>query len=312
MPAPWTEDPIIQQYKFCNAFRASDRATQHLIRNVIYRDDFSSNAEDVMLRILLFRFFNNVQTAKYLEDEIGEPRAATFDVETYGWAMDQRINGGQSVFGGAFILSGTQVFSKRDKHTNYLALIKHMMETGVTQKAVWAKSFEEVYEMLHSYPLIGNFMAYQIATDINYSEIIDFPENSFTKAGPGAERGIDKCFEDKFNATYEDVIRWMVDHQETECFRLGIDPSHLWIWGNRWPPRDAYMKKSLARPLMCIDVQNLFCETDKYLRVKMPELTSGRTRIKAQFAASKEPICNYYYPPKWHLDCTPAIEQNAP
>jgi alpha-glutamyl/putrescinyl thymine pyrophosphorylase clade 1 len=36
LPQPWTEDEIIQDYKFTNAYRASDRVSQYLIRNVLY------------------------------------------------------------------------------------------------------------------------------------------------------------------------------------------------------------------------------------------------------------------------------------
>src|SRR4051812_26195126 len=35
--APWTNDPILGTYKFTNAYRASDRVSQYLIRSVIYR-----------------------------------------------------------------------------------------------------------------------------------------------------------------------------------------------------------------------------------------------------------------------------------
>ena len=32
-----TDDPILQEYKFTNVYRASDRVSQYLIKNVIYR-----------------------------------------------------------------------------------------------------------------------------------------------------------------------------------------------------------------------------------------------------------------------------------
>ena len=34
-PRPWTNAEILAQYRFTNAYRASDRVSQHLIRNVI-------------------------------------------------------------------------------------------------------------------------------------------------------------------------------------------------------------------------------------------------------------------------------------
>ena len=36
---PWTEDPIIAQYRFTNVYRASDRVSQYLIQNVIYKGE---------------------------------------------------------------------------------------------------------------------------------------------------------------------------------------------------------------------------------------------------------------------------------
>ena len=35
-PPPWTEDPILSKHKFTNAFRAADRVSQYVIRDVIY------------------------------------------------------------------------------------------------------------------------------------------------------------------------------------------------------------------------------------------------------------------------------------
>ena len=39
LPPPWTDDPVMAHYKFTNAYRASDRVSQYLIRRVIYDGD---------------------------------------------------------------------------------------------------------------------------------------------------------------------------------------------------------------------------------------------------------------------------------
>jgi hypothetical protein len=36
-PQPWTTDPILSAHKFTNAFRACDRVSQFLIREVFFR-----------------------------------------------------------------------------------------------------------------------------------------------------------------------------------------------------------------------------------------------------------------------------------
>ena len=55
---PWTIDPVILAHKFTNAYRASDRVSQYLIKNVIYRSDLCDSPDEVVFRILLFKFFN--------------------------------------------------------------------------------------------------------------------------------------------------------------------------------------------------------------------------------------------------------------
>src|SRR5436309_12965426 len=34
-PPPWTADPVLSRHKFTNVYRAADRVSQYLIRNVI-------------------------------------------------------------------------------------------------------------------------------------------------------------------------------------------------------------------------------------------------------------------------------------
>ena len=127
-------------------------------------------------------------------------------------------------------------------------------------------------------------MSYQIAIDLNYSGLIDFSENEFTKAGPGALRGISKVFESLCDYSPTDIIHWMVDHQETAFESLSLPFNGLW-----------------GRPLHAIDCQGLFCETDKYCREAAPELTSTRKHVKARFAVSPEPI-ELFFPPKWGIN----------
>ena len=140
---------------------------------------------------------------------------------------------------------------------------------------------EEGFNIIKSYPLIGNFMAYQLVTDINYSDVVYWKEDEFTVAGPGSLRGIKKCFIDKGKMSNEDIIRYMYEHQDEEFKRLGLEFKRI---GNR--------------PLQLIDCQNLFCELDKYCRQALPNLKSNRTKIKKKYVAKQDKI-NYVYPSKW-------------
>ena len=76
----------------------------------------------------------------------------------------------------------------------------------------------------------------------------------------------------------------MVENQDKEFERLGLDFKSLW-----------------GRKMTAIDCQGMFCETDKYCRVKFPKLISNRVRIKAVYKPIKEKI-EYFYPPKWGIN----------
>lgn len=286
VPPPWTSDPILNTYKFCNAYRVSDRVSQYLIKNVIYDENRSKNEEEVLFRILLFKIFNKIETWEYLESKIGNYiTLSNFDLDVYSNILQEAMDLGYVIYTSAYMSCASKEFGYDKKHQNHLALIDKMVcQDRVINPIVKAKNLEEIFHILASYPLLGKFMAYQLATDINYSEVINFDENSFTIAGPGAERGINKCFIDTQGKSYADVIYWMTENQENEFQRLGLNFQSLW-----------------GRPLKAIDCQNLFCETDKYCREAFPGLKSNRKKIKAKFTPTPQPI-DYFYPPKWCIN----------
>ena len=133
------------------------------------------------------------------------------------------------------------------------------------QKIIRAESLEEVYLFLRNCSFIGNFLAYQYAIDLNYSPVINFDENTFVKAGIWAIRGIKKCFWEKDKKySYEDYIRFTEENFIKYQKRFWYTSFKNLFWRN---------------PTL-IDLQNCFCETDKYLRAKVPSLIVENKRIK--------------------------------
>lgn len=287
-PRPWANDPILNDFKFCNTYRASDRVSQYLIRNVVYNK--LHKEEDTVFRILLFKIFNKIETWQYLEKRLGGVSLSTFNFDLYSRLLQEALNDGLAIYTSAYMSCANKAFGYLRKHQNHLALLEQMLvRDNLARKILQAHSMQEVFELLVSYPLIGNFLAYQLSIDLNYSDALNFSENSFTVAGPGAERGIKKCFEDTGGKSYDYIVKWMQENQEREFERLGIKFQSLW-----------------GRPLQAIDCQGLFCETDKYSRVAFPELKSNRKRIKAKFQPLTT-LIDYFYPPKWGINET--VEQ---
>lgn len=284
-PEPWSDDPILQQYKFCNVFRAADRASQYLIREVCYSGDQYA-FDDLLFQIIAFRNFSKIETWEGLRQLLGQsPTLQDLSSGRFEQALIELKKTGRPMYTNAFILCANDAFGRGEKILNHVELFKYMFfDAGIAQRIFNATTLEEVYMVLHSFPLYGDFMSYQTAIDINYSELINFSENDFTVAGPGALRGLKKIFENLGDFTPEQAIHWMVDRQDIEFSRLGLNFNNLF-----------------GRKIHAIDAQNLFCEVDKYLRVHTPELASTRERIKTKFSPNSTGI-ELFFPPKWGIN----------
>ena len=280
-----TNDPIIQQYKFTNAYRACDRVSQYLIRDVIYTKRL--DLKDTFLRIILFKLFNKIETWKLLEKRFGFIATDNFSVEAFVKFLNAEMNRGRTLYSNAYMMaSGCKEFQVTRKHHAHMLLIEKMLKEDVPQKISDCRAMKDSYQILLSYPLIGSFLAYQYATDLNYSDLTNFLETEFTVPGPGARDGIRKCFFTLGGISETELIKILTDSQEHEFERLGLD-----------------FKTLGGRPLQYIDIQNIFCETDKYCRVAHPDIKglSNRTKIKQVFKINEEPI-KFFFPPKWNID----------
>ena len=286
-PGPWTDDPILQEYKFCNVFRAADRVSQYMIRDVCYHEEPCSD-EDRLFQITAFRTFSKPETWDNIRAFLGrQPTLDDLASGRFTKAIERANQLQGSIYTGAFILCANNAYGQNKKYLNHVELFRHMfLADGLGKKLSAAQSLKEIFELLRGYPLMGNFMSYQTAIDLNYSTLINFDENDFTVAGPGALRGMQKVFEDLGDYEPAETIQWMVAHQDTEFARMKLRPAVLF-----------------GRKLHAIDCQGLFCETDKYCRQAAPELVSGRKRIKARFSETPKPI-NYFFPPKWGINNT--------
>ena len=282
---PWTDDPIIARHKFTNAYRVADRVSQYLIRHVIYKGDQS--VPEVFFRTIFFKLFNKIETWELLKSELGEISWEGYSFDEFDNILANALASKTRIYSAAYIMpSGSSAFGHRLKHRNHLKLLERMMEDEVPHQIADEGSMRQAFEILRSYPMIGDFLAYQFITDLNYSEICDFSEMEFVVPGPGARDGIHKCFTDLGGLSESDIIRLVADRQEYEFERLGLGFRFLW-----------------ERRLQLIDCQNLFCEVSKYARVRHPDVTgvNDRNRIKQVYRPSDKPI-EYWFPPKWGVN----------
>lgn len=283
---PWTDDPILKAYRFTNAYRAADRVSQFLMREVQYRDDRSQAPAEVFFRTMLFKIFNKIETWELIEKRLGPISWQSADLDAIASVLDENICRGVRIYSAAYIMPAPR-FGHVRKHSNHLALIASMMDDGLPGRVAASRGLAEVFGLLKSYSGLGPFLAFQYAIDLNYSTLLEFDEWEFVVAGPGALDGISKCFEDTGRRSPAEVIHWVTEAQDAEFSRRGI--TFPGLFGRRLKP---------------IDCQNLFCEISKYARVAHPEIAgvTGRTRIKQSYRQAARRIPPPFFPPRWRLD----------
>lgn len=298
MEGPWTKDPVIGGYRFTNTYRAADRVSQYLIREVQYGAGRSSDISEIFFRTMLFKLFNRIDTWESLENRLGAISWSDTSLEAIDAALDGQLRKGCRIYSAAYIMPSPP-FGKERKHSNHLALLYRMMSDRLAEKLARAQSFKAAYEHLLDYPGLGPFLAFQYAIDLNYSSILAFDESEFVVPGPGALDGISKCFVDGHRLDPVALINLMVERQDLEFSKRGLPFAGL--FGRRLQP---------------IDCQNIFCEISKYARVTHPDFSgaSGRTRIKQRYqVAPNVKVPEPMFPPRWGLvgDIPPVLPVEA-
>jgi hypothetical protein len=199
--------------------------------------------------------------------------------------LSKAVRGGQKIYSAAYIIPPAPD-SSGHKHRGHLQRVSEMLRGQIYDRLQAAKSMQEAFRVLRAEPMFGNFLAYQLLIDLNYSTLLDFSEMDFVVPGPGATRGIAKCFAEVGTLTASEVIGLVADEQEEGFRSRGLKFRTLW-----------------GRKMQLVDCQNVFCEVDKYARLAHPEirLMDERTRIKQLFEPAGEPI-ELWFPPKWGLN----------
>lgn len=276
---PYTEDPILAQYRFCNVFRELDRVTQWIDRKI--RKPYAGH-ENLWLMLAIARYINWPDTLQTLIDYEGAwPKYARdadeFSPLNLGTALDYISREGRKVYTGAYMIRAEsnpkaewyswtkQQYIARivigrlwEDREMWKAVLEDQPEGGLELRAVW--------EMFQSPRYIGwgPFMAYQVVVDLRHTDYLRHaPDiNSWSALGPGSRRGLNRLAGRPvdYPLSQEQGLEEMILlHQQQDHFRAP------------WVPE-----------IELSDIQNALCETDKYLRVKL-----GEGRPRAQFVQGR-------------------------
>ena len=273
IPPPWTNNPVLSQYRFTNVRREHDKETKWLIKNITSNNRISY--DDKLLNCILFRLYNKHETAELLEipiefSKFRIKRGPCWNPELYRKRFEEarKEDPKRVFFTGAFITGGLKralkwylprdLEKKDSAEMRVMWFMKHLVDTEITKELKRSSTQQEAFKVLASLMGIGEFLAYQMFVDMTYIAEFPFSENEFTVAGPGCKRGIDYLFEDKDGMSYEECLFWMRDNLN-RAFKSTLGKS---IQFNKL----MYDLKSDDRCFNVMSLENCMCELSKYIR----------------------------------------------
>lgn len=257
MGFPWTEDKILQTYKFCNVYRELDKGTIHLIRNVI---DKNIPMIDKVFNIILYRRFNVPYFFGVMLNEPVSPME--FDAYEMEKIFDAVKNKGINLFNDAYILCQRTFesnYRKKDKHVQILLAMQRMSKqmNSIKDYILSSEGLEDAWKYIKQEPLIGGFLSYQICIDISYIDGGYWQNDNFVYVGPGAKGGIDYLFGNK--KTDRDYAFW--------CKEL-FEQQQYFLTGGTWDEVRYNSPYYQSRYLSLSNIQNSLCEFRKYVNLK--------------------------------------------
>jgi hypothetical protein len=245
-PAPWTDDPVLREWRFCNVRREDDRTTiafRETVRDPL-RDD-----PHVLLATIAWRWFNLIETGEVLRPFLMS-RDAWNRVEV-GRLLQERQDRGEQVFTGAFMVNSPQNEPKLPAILNAIDWCYRHLDAEQVARTCTTK--QAMFERIVDVDRQGPFTAYQVVVDLTHTALLERASdfNTFTVAEPGCAKGIGRVFHgdpSRFNygsrRDQAEMLRLMV-----ETLEASRDPE---LWPSDWPP------------FILSDIENSFCEAQKY------------------------------------------------
>lgn len=255
---PWSTDPILNTYRFCNVFREDDVVTQWVKQNV--RDPLRSSPSAIY-GMLVCRLINRVSTLEKLMEhgrvKYGDElhHFTTCDPEAIislgretspfitGAYMIKTPSGIDKPSGVAYIFSNA--------HQSCLKLGEHCLNQPITMQWLHAN--------LVNLPYIGGFLAYELVTDLTHTDVLrDCADlNTWCHMGPGAQRGIRRlCGEEDVSHVVNVPTNPSMLAKLMDVLRCSKDYDYWPPWWPQWTMRE---------------VEHTLCEFDKYERARLEQ-----------------------------------------
>jgi hypothetical protein len=191
-PWPWTEDTILQTYKFTNVFRELDTTTVWMRENLT-NPNLNEPHDKMIYNCALFRMFGTM--------EMCEAIGGWQQVHNPGHLKNiarSRLDNKERVFTGAYIITNQ---GRKDPKEN---IVVDEFVAGIWDNrdelasTCEQKSLERLHKKLRTLSGWGGggFMAYELVSDLRHTNVLNDAKDILTwaNAGPGAKRGLNRVF----------------------------------------------------------------------------------------------------------------------
>jgi len=257
-PWPWTEDKILQEYKFTNVKRANDRTTRWFWKVLDEHKDAPHHV--ILFNCALFRYFGTVEFYGALQTwfDTWSERTQTYVKDTAEYRLAHKMR----VFTGAYVITNQGISAPKqdvvvdhfltpfwDKCPDLVAIARDTRRwKAVAKEMMKLKGFGGT-----------GFMTKEVLQDAIHTPVLSdcIDRDTWCPIGPGARRGLNRVFERPLNETrkFDDMLEELRDLWKMQTLR----------WPLKWEVLELH------------DIQFQLCEFDKYERVLHGE---GRPRSK--------------------------------
>ena len=239
-PVSWTDDAILQKYRFCNVRRMDDKVSRWLLENW-YEPYFDH--PNMLVAAVMARHFNLPDCLS----KLGFP--TKWDPNRIKHTARKIKTSGGKVFSGAYMVRG---MAKREPHWTACKsdqVIDRVCQPIVDNPPVLSSnSMREAVEALLPYWGFSSFMAGQVVADLRWAISGRWEDRMvWAPLGPGSKRGLNRLYGFVAEA-----------HQVEEEFRGMLDDTTEML--------KKKVPAKISSRLEAIDYQNCMCEFDKYSR----------------------------------------------
>ena len=182
-PPPWTDDPILQSYRFTNVRRMDDKVSRWLLDHWYrpFRDH-----PHLLVAAALARFFNQPRTLAEITDLVFAPRVEWTKIKRR--VVRLRDGGGGPIFNAAYMVRGN------DGPDKITSVVDHNVRPLTRDPpAVDSASLERTWTALAARYGFGSFMAGQVVADLRWAVTGEWADRDrWAPLGPGSRRGLNR------------------------------------------------------------------------------------------------------------------------